>query len=253
LVVLRADSAYYGADVIAAARRRKARFSVTARMTPTVSKAIAAIPEDAWTPIHYPNAFTDPDTGDLVSDAEVAEVPVFTAFTSRPKRDQVTARLIVRRVKRLNPESVGAEQGELFAAHRHHAVFTDSLASMLDAELAHRAHAIIEQVIADLKNGPLAHLPSGRFNANAAWLVCATIAFNLLRATATIAGTADRQYAKATTATVRARLITVPARIARSARRLTLHLPTNWPWRTGWQHLADVLLHADSHAPPAPA
>ena len=35
--------------------------------------------------------------------------------------------------------------------------------------------------------------------------------------------------AKATTATLRRRLITVPARIALSARRLTLHLPTSPP------------------------
>ena len=238
LVVLRADSAYYSADVIAAARRHGAKFSVTARMTSTVKAAIAAIDETAWTAIHYPNAFTDPDTGELISDAEVAEVPVFTAFTSRPKRDQVTARLIVRRVKRLNPETA-AGQDELFAAHRHHAVFTDSPVAMLEAEATHRAHAIVEQVIADLKNGPLAHLPSGKFTANAAWLVLAAIAHNLLRAAGALAGSL---HVKSTTATLRARLVAVPARIARSARRLTLHLPTDWPWRTGWQNLANAVL-----------
>jgi hypothetical protein len=58
---------------------------------------------------------------------------------------------------------------------------------MLAAESTHRAHAIVEQVIADLKNGPLAHLPSGKFWANSAWLVCATIAFNLTRAAGTLA------------------------------------------------------------------
>lgn len=176
-------------------------------------------------------------------------MPVFTAFTSRPRRDQVTARLIVRRVKRLNPETA-AGQAELFLAHRHHAVFTDSRESMLDAELAHRAHAIVEQVIADVKHGPLARLLSGKFTANAAWLVCAAIAFDLLRAAGALAGTV---HAKATTATVRARLIAVPARLARSARRLTLHLPTGWPWQHGWQRLADAVLHTDLHAPPATA
>jgi hypothetical protein len=60
-------------------------------------------------------------------------------------------------------------------------VFTNSPLPTIDAEKAHRAHAIIEQVIADLKNGPLAHLPSGSFAANSAWLVLATIAFNLTR------------------------------------------------------------------------
>lgn len=244
LVILRADSAFFAADIVAAARRAKARFSITARMTATVKTAIAGIDETAWTAIHYPNAFCDPDTGELISDAEVAEVPLFTAFTSRPKRDQVTARLIVRRVKRLNPDTApghGAGQGELFTTWRYHAVFTNSPATMLEAERAHREHAIIEQVIADLKNGPLAHLPSGKFTANAAWLVLAAIAFNLTRAAATLAG---NLHARTTTATVRARLIAVPARLARSARRLVLHLPTDWPWQTGWQRLTDAALHA---------
>ncbi len=67
------------------------------------------------------------------------------------------------------------------------AVFTNSPLPMLAAEKAHRAHAIVEQVIADLKNGPLAHLPSGHFWANSAWLVCATIAFNLTRTAGALA------------------------------------------------------------------
>ena len=64
------------------------------------------------------------------------------------------------------------------------------------------------------------------FTANAAWLVLAVIAFNLTRTAATISGTA---LAKATTATIRAKLISIPARVATSARRVTLHLPTAWP------------------------
>ena len=66
-------------------------------------------------------------------------------------------------------------------------MFTDSPLVMLQAEADHRRHAIIEQVIADLKNGPLAHLPSGRFNANGAWLVLAAMAFNLTRAAGALA------------------------------------------------------------------
>jgi hypothetical protein len=69
-VIMRADSRFYNADVIAACRRAGARFSVTVRMNP---HAAAAIGEDAWAPIRYPRAFTDPDTGEMVSDAEVAE------------------------------------------------------------------------------------------------------------------------------------------------------------------------------------
>ena len=244
LVTVRADSAYYGHDVIAAARRGGARFSVTARMNPTVVKAISGIEESAWVPIHYPNAIWDSGEQRFISDAQVAEVP-FTAFTSRRQSEHISARLIVRRVKRLNPTSVPQGQGELFAAYRHHGVFTDSPLTMLQAETDHRDHAIIEQAIADLKNSALAHLPSGSFAANSAWLVLAAIAFNLTRAAGTLASVF---HTKATTATIRRQLIAVPARLASSARRLVMHLPKNWPWQDGWDGLFNAAC-----GPPAPA
>jgi hypothetical protein len=234
LMVLRADSAYYGAEVIAAARRHGVHFSITARKDRAVSAAIASIGEEAWTPIRYPHAVFDEQLRQWVSDAEVAEIP-FTAFSSKPKARQVSARLIVRRVRDANPEHVHVNaQGELFPAWRHHAVFTDSPQPMLTAEAEHRRHAIIEQVIADLKSGPLAHLPSGSFAANCAWLVLAAIAFNLTRAAGALASVV---HAKATTATVRRQLISVAARITRSARRATLRLPQAWPWADAWQQL----------------
>ena len=148
----------------------------------------------------------------------------------------------MRRVRRLN-DAPSTEPGELFTTWRYHAVFTNSPLKMLDAEAAHRGHAIMEQVIAELKNGPLAHLPSGNFTANAAWLVLSTIAFNLTRAAGCLASAV---HARARLATVRAQLINVPARLARSARRLTLHLPEAWPWQPAWQQL-----HQRSRGAPA--
>jgi hypothetical protein len=232
LVLVRMDSAFYNADVVAAARRAGARVSITARMNKDVTAAIAGIEEAAWTPIKYPNAIFDQDEQRWISDAEVAEIG-YTAFTSRKQALQVTGRLIVRRVRRLNPAA--DRQGELFAAYRYHAVFTDSGLELLQAERYHRGHAVIEQVIADLKGSALAHLPSASFPANSAWLVCAAMAFNLTRAAGALA---SLFHAKATTATIRAHLISVPGRIASSARRQTLHLPRDWPWEQAWQNLA---------------
>ena len=147
-LIMRADAAYYNHNVVAAARRAGAHFSITARMTPAVTSAIATIDEKAWAPIRYPNAVWDDEEQRWISDAEVAEVPL-TAFTNRRKEEQVTARLIVRRVRRLNPASArGADQGELFAAYRYHCCFTDSPMPMLQAESQHRGHAIVEQVYA---------------------------------------------------------------------------------------------------------
>ena len=240
-IVVRADSKFYTADFVATAGRAGAYVSITTGSNPSVNAAIAAIGGAAWTPIHYPDAFVDPDTGELVSDAEVAEI-AYVAFAGKPKRLRAPGRLIVRRVKRLNPKNSG--QGELFDVWRHHAVFTTSPYQMLQAETHHRGHAIVEQLIADAKASALAHLPAS-FAANAAWTTLWAIAHNLTRATAALA---SPFHARATTPTIRAHLINVPARLARRARRLIVHLPEHWPWQTPFENL-----HAALHRPPPAA
>ena len=230
--LLRADSAFYGYPTVAAALRGGADVSITVRLDPKVKAAIAAIGEDAWIPIEYTDAVYDETSQRWISRAEVAEIG-FTAFSSRKASQQVAGRLVVRRIPDLNPAHEDG-QHSLFDTWRFHAFFTTTDADTVTADKTHRGHAIIEQVHADLKASALAHLPSGRFSANAAWLVLAVIAFNLTRAAATLTGP---KLAKARTATIRRTLITVPARIASSARRLTLHLPRDWPWESAWNTL----------------
>jgi hypothetical protein len=243
LIVVRADSAYYSAAFCGAARRAGARFSVTVNMDPKVAAAIAAIPEQAWTAIRYPRAIWDDQLRCWVSDAQVAETQ-YTAFTSR-KGKAITARLIVRRVRDQNKQAA-AGQDELFPAWRYHAVFTDSPFELVQAEEQHRDHAVVEQVFADWTDGPLAHLPSGSFPANAAWLTCAAIAHNLLRAAGSLASLA---YGKARGATIRRDLIDVAARTARHGRgHITLHLPEAWHREHEWL----ALFHA-ACGPPAAA
>ena len=123
ILIVRLDSGYYSASVISAIRSQGAHFSVTVPMNSSVRAAIAAIPEDAWTPIRYPRAIWDDQLRAWVSDAEVAEIE-YTAFASK-KNQQVTARLIVRRVRDQNKKA-GQGQDELFPVWRYHAVFTDS-------------------------------------------------------------------------------------------------------------------------------
>ncbi len=241
-ILCRADSAYYGWAFVGAALRAKAWFSVTARMTTAVSAAIAGIAEDTWATIKYPQAVWEEAEQRWISDAEVAEVP-FVAFTGRRQAEHVDCRLVVRRVKRIQPlASDGSHQGELFAAYRHHAFITNTTFTTVEADQRHRDHAIVEQVIAELKDGPLAHLPSGKYAANAAWVSLAVIAFNIARAAAVAAG-----LGKARWATLRRRIIGVPARVAVTGRRLVLHLPTHWPWAHHWESL-----HAVATSPPAP-
>jgi hypothetical protein len=245
-VLLRADSAFYSHALVTAVLSAGAEVSITVRMDTAVKRAIAGIDPNAWTTIKYTDAIYDETTGSWISKAQVAEVP-FTAFTSHKKADQIGGRLIVRRIPDLNSkQSTGQET--LFDTWRFHAFFTTTDPADLDtvtADQTHRRHAVIENVHADLKASAPAHLPSGVFAANAAWLVCAVMAFNLTRAAGTVTKTAA--LAKATTLTIRRRLINVPARIATSARRLRLHLPANWPWQQHWTALYELVLPARAH------
>lgn len=221
-ILVRGDSAYGTGPVATACLKAGAQFSLTLTKNRAVTRAIASIPQHAWTPVSYPGCVFDPDTAELISDAEVAET-TFTAFAST--KHPVTARLVVRRVRdrtRLD---------ELFPVWRHHPFLTNSDEPTAEADIAHRRHAIIETVFADLIDGPLAHMPSGRFSANSAWVICAAITHNLLRAAGTLA---DPRLGVARGATLRTRIVNVPARIARPQRRRVLHLPAHWPWAKQW-------------------
>ena len=229
-IMLRGDSAFGTKKVIAACLDEQVEFSLALSRNRRVTTAIEAIDETEWTPVHYPGAVLDPDTGALISDAEVAETTHTLAIRGHGR---VTARLVVRRVRDANsPDG-------LFPVWRYHPFFTNTTLPTADADLTHRKHAIVETTFADLIDGPLAHIPSGLFAANCAWLACAVITHNLLRAAGTLAG---GDHAVARGATLRRNLITVPARFAAPARKPMLHLPAHWPWQIGWKTLWDTII-----------
>ncbi len=230
-ILVRGDSAYGISSVVGACLKAGVEFSVALAKHRTVVRAIGGITENAWTPVHYPGAVVDPETGELISDAEVAEVP-FTAFTATTQ--PVTARLIVRRVRDQARGDNTDKTGELFPVWRYHPFLTNSTEPTAAADITHRRHAIIETTFADLIDGPLAHLPSGRFAANSAWAICAAITHNLLRAAGSLI---SARHAAARGATLRRHIVAVPARLARPQRRHLLHLPAHWPWADHWTTL----------------
>jgi hypothetical protein len=236
-ILVRGDSAYGYNDVIAAVLRAGAKFSFVVTKNRAVNRAIGAIPDDAWTPVRYPGAVQDPDTGEWISDAEVAEIS-YTMSAGTGKA--ITARLIVRRVKDRN------HLDELFPVWRYHPFFTNNTEAVTDADITHRQHAIIESVFADLIDGPWAHQPSAHFSANCAWTILGAIAHNLLRAAGALIDTA---HAVARGATLRRRVINVPARIARPQGRRVLHLPTHHPHHKQWKALWDDVFAAPGHIP----
>ena len=153
---------------------------------------------------------------------------------------RITARLVVRRVKDARyPDA-------LFPVWRYHPFFTNTDLPAAEADITHRHHAIIETVFADLIDGPLAHMPSGRFGANSAWVLCAAIAHNLLRAAGVLAG--DR-HTRARGSTLRRRSSTFPPGWpARNADR-SCTCPLTGPGRRHWLALWHNTI---GYSPPLP-
>jgi hypothetical protein len=231
-LTLRADSGFYSTAVVDACRREDVRFSITVRLSRHLHEIIGAIPAQDWTEIPYW----------LEGSADVAET-TYVPFTSRRRNQAV--RLIVRRVMP-TPGSQLALQG---IGYTYHAFITDREGTTLELEADHRRHAEIENTIRDVKYGmALNHMPSGRFAANAAWLGFNVIAHNLAR-WITRLGLGETLL---TTKTVRTRFIALPGRLARTGRRVHLHLPANWPWQDAFlaarESLASLVMPAATPA-----
>src|SRR5215218_3730652 len=121
-LTLRGDSGFWSGKVIGACRRHGIGFSITVRQTKLVKAAIAAIGEDAWTDIDYPDGGA----------AQVAETTL---------AGKAGGRLIVRRTR-----LVGA-QATLWPNWRHHAFITDRAGTAVWLDADHRRHAVVELAI----------------------------------------------------------------------------------------------------------
>jgi hypothetical protein len=199
--LLRADSGFWSNATFARLEKAGWEFSIGVRLQPRVRAAIEQIPEHAWQTLEdYPPT----------SIAQIAE----TSLGGR--------RLIIRRVRTLNP------QGELLPSWELFPFMTNRSEPLAVVEAEHRQHAVVELAIRDLKDQALAHFPSGQFTANAAWTVIAALAHNLLRWSTLIGLPASTVR---TARTLRRRLLALPGRLTTSARRWTLHLPARWPWQ----------------------
>jgi hypothetical protein len=203
--LLRADSGFWAKKTFARLDRAGWKFSIGVRLQPHVRAAVDQIAEHEWTTLEdYPPT----------SIAQIAETTLGDW------------RLVVRRVRRLS------QQGELLPVWDYYPFATNRSDALALAEEEHRQHAVVELCIRDLKDQALAHFPSGQFNANAAWTVIAALAHNLLRWTQAIG---LPQATTRTARTLRRRLLALPGRLVRSARRTTLRLPARWPWAAEFQ------------------
>jgi hypothetical protein len=71
-ILVRGDSAFCAGKVVTAVVNGGAKFSFAIARNPAVDAAIATIGDEQYTPVCYPGAVVDPDTGQLISDAEVS-------------------------------------------------------------------------------------------------------------------------------------------------------------------------------------
>ena len=250
---VRADSGFWSYAMVAGLDQLRLRWSITVRQNAKVRAAIAAIDDQAWTAIDYPEG----------GEAQVAETDL--EMTNSKKRSQRRkVRLVVRRTRLVGP------QAELWDNWRHHAFVTNLDASptdtdrhhtgedhthteestdtetgtgtgidasrrLVETDRYHRSHAVCELAIRDLKgSGGLAHLPSGSFTANAAWLLCAALAHNLYRQIA-ILGQTQPSAQLVCGRTIRTRLFGVPGRLVNHGGRPILRLPARWPWAKAYQ------------------
>jgi hypothetical protein len=200
--LLRADSGFWNHKIMARLQAAGWTYSIGVRQQPQITAAITAIPEQDWQTLE-----DYPETGE----AQIAQ-------TMHGRQ-----RLIVRRTRLIGG------QAELWPDWRYHPFFTNRTDALELVEAEHRQHAVVELAIRDLKDQALAHFPSGKFLANAAWTVIAALAHNLLRWT-TLIGLPDTIIP--TSRTFRRRLLSVPGRITRTARTVTLRMPARWPWET---------------------
>jgi hypothetical protein len=201
-LLMRFDSGFWSNTTIATLERLDVGYTMGVKMVKSVKEKVLLIEESAWRQIEY--------TAD--GEAQVAEC------------DYRGRRLIVRRTRLLG------RQAQLWPDWRHFGFVTDLGADAIDLDAFHRNHATVELAIKDLKEGSgLSHVPSGQFSANAAWLLCAVFAHDLIRWTAML-GEVTQTGQLTVARTVRTCVLAVPGRLVSRSGRPTLRMPLSWPW-----------------------
>jgi hypothetical protein len=201
-----------------AKRGRSLEYSVGFAITEQVRAAIAKLPEKAWT------AAIDAD-GQVRDGGHVAEITGLLDLAKWP----AGMRVILRR-ERPHP---GAQLSlfEESDGWRYQALATNTTVGQLAfLEARHRAHARVEDRIRHAKDSGLGRFPSREFKINQAWTLATAIAADLI-AWLRLLALPDPLKTSEPKA-LRYRLLHVPARLTRGARRRRLRLPKSWPWAT---------------------
>ena len=230
-ILARSDSAGASHDLADACRETSIRFSFGYPLTEPVRQALLRLEESAW------QAAVDQD-GQPRDGAWVVEL---TGEVNLPGWPEGT-RLICRR-ERPHP---GAQLSFTdLDGHRFQCFITDQTDRDIAAlEALHRQHAQVEDRVKTLKATGANYLPFRSFHANAAWLELALTAHDVMVWTQLL--TLDGEHRLCEPKRLRYRILHVGGQLTRHARRVTLHLPADWPW-------ADAILRAFKRLQALPA
>jgi hypothetical protein len=216
-VLVRIDSGGGTHEFLGYCHARRVQYSIGFTLTDEIVAAMDTHlrPED-WTPAY--------DAGGQVRDgAWVVEVTGITDLTGWPPG----MRLIVRK-ERPHP---GAQLR--FTDHdgmRLTAFVTNTRKGQLpDLELRHRQRARCEDRIRHAKDTGMRNLPYHGYDCNRIWLALVALALELL-AWMPMLALHDHDARRWEPKTLRLRLFSIPARIARHARRTHLRLSAHNPW-----------------------
>ena len=215
-VLVRIDGAGGTRQTVGFLARRRVSYSVGFKLPDRTPDIYAKIPETAWAPAR--NADGDPREG-----ADVAEITDLLDLTGWPEG----MRVIMRREKphpgaRLRFDDVGGYRLTAFATNT-------GRGRLPGLEVRHRLRARCEDRIRCAKDTGLGSFPLQGLAANRIWCQIVALAHDLLAWTQMLALTGHRAR-KWEPRTIRARLMHIPATIARHARRVVLRYRADHPW-----------------------
>jgi hypothetical protein len=218
-VLIRIDGAGGTHELLAWLTRRRLAYSVGFSLPgdlASIQQKLASIPDHAWTPAYDADRQVRPG-------AFVAEVTGLFDLTSWPPG----MRLIVRKER---PHPGAQLRITDIDGMRITAFVTNSTRGQLaDLELRHRRRARAEDRIRNAKDTGLANLPLHDFTQNEIWCALVALAADLTAwmQTLALAGHDARRWEPKR---LRLRLLSIPARYARTGRRRLLHLAATAPF-----------------------
>jgi hypothetical protein len=208
--------------------RRTVRYSVGWKMTDADENAIARLPASAWSASIGQDATVQ-------DDCHVAELTGLSTRGGWPERQ----RLLVRRSRPARRHHKKLTDFERKTGWRYQIIATDigrmwgiagsHQPQWLDA--LHRAHAGVEDRVRTNKAMGLGKLPSSAWSANCGWVLAANLAADLDAWTRLLGLHDQDDLADAEPGTLRYRLLHLPAKLTRHARRRWLTISRDWPWR----------------------